>query len=345
MLKKLHDGEADIAITVTDGFIAGRAAGSNVSLIGTYVESPLTWAACAAPDSKLNSIDDFMNKGRWTLTHSLISEQKTRRLGSLVGRADRTRCHSTSTIYTACSSTPQLHSLRRISEFWADSNLSWLVGYPPSSSLTSSDRCAKRRSRPLSLGSLHHKAMVRFWRAQICECRFLSPSPSQSIRLERSARHGQPFQLSLIQTLLPTRPQLTSTSTDSFPLFLRVQLFLRSQETLPSNQQGWGAQDVLGEGTRSSGLTAAERIAADFGHKEEDAQLWLRTNRYSARMDVDICSLQKTVQILQQVGLVQQDFSLPSLWGGNENKAISFAPLDTRHPTEERPRSLLSEDR
>jgi hypothetical protein len=124
-----------------------------------------------------------------------------------------------------------------------------------------------------------------------------------------------------------------------------VQLFLRSQETLPSNQQGWGAQDVLGEGTRSSGLTAAERIAADFGHKEEDAQQWLRTNRYSARMDVDICSLQKTVQILQQVGLVPQDFALPSLWGGNENKAISFAPLDTRHPTEERPRSLLSEDR
>jgi ABC-type nitrate/sulfonate/bicarbonate transport system substrate-binding protein len=62
MLKKLHDGEADIAITVTDGFIAGRAAGSNVSLIGTYVDSPLTWAVCAAPDSKLNSIEDFMRK-------------------------------------------------------------------------------------------------------------------------------------------------------------------------------------------------------------------------------------------------------------------------------------------
>lgn len=62
MLKKLHNQEADIAITVTDGFIAGKASGSNVSLIGTFVDSPLTWAVCAAPNSKLNSIDDFMRK-------------------------------------------------------------------------------------------------------------------------------------------------------------------------------------------------------------------------------------------------------------------------------------------
>lgn len=73
MLKKLDDGEADLAITVTDGFIAGRAAGSNVSLIGTYVESPLTWAVCAAPDSKLNSIEDFMRKGREPPALSCVS--------------------------------------------------------------------------------------------------------------------------------------------------------------------------------------------------------------------------------------------------------------------------------
>ncbi len=46
------------------GFIAGQAAGYNVSLIGTFVESPLIWALCAAPNSELNSIDDFIRKGK-----------------------------------------------------------------------------------------------------------------------------------------------------------------------------------------------------------------------------------------------------------------------------------------
>jgi hypothetical protein len=125
-----------------------------------------------------------------------------------------------------------------------------------------------------------------------------------------------------------------------------VQLFLRSQETLPANQQGWGHQNVLGEGIRSSGLTAAERIAKDFGHKEEDARRWLQTNRYSPRMDVNVSSLQKAAQILQQVGLVPLDFSLPTLWGGDENKAISFAPTTVAHLTEDHPaRSLEAEDR
>ena len=59
MLKKLDAGEADLAITVTDGFIAGQAAGHKVALVGTYVESPLVWAVCAHPDSKLTCIEDF----------------------------------------------------------------------------------------------------------------------------------------------------------------------------------------------------------------------------------------------------------------------------------------------
>jgi hypothetical protein len=102
MLKKLHDGEADIAITVTDGFIAGRAAGSNVSLIGTYVESPLTWAVCAAPDSKLNSIEDFMKKGDPSLGFSRTSLcQKTNRSGFLAGRVAPIRCPSISIIFTS----------------------------------------------------------------------------------------------------------------------------------------------------------------------------------------------------------------------------------------------------
>jgi hypothetical protein len=106
-----------------------------------------------------------------------------------------------------------------------------------------------------------------------------------------------------------------------------IQLFLRSKESVPSHEQGWGPQDILGEGVRSSGLTAARRIVKDFEHKEEDATRWLETNRYSQRMEVDLPNLQRAVDILQQVGLVPQDYSLEQLWGGNANKAISFAPL------------------
>lgn len=106
-----------------------------------------------------------------------------------------------------------------------------------------------------------------------------------------------------------------------------IQLFLRSKESVPSHEQGWGPQDILGEGVRSSGITAAKRIVKDFEHKEEDAAKWLEANRYSPRMEVDLPTLRGAVDILQQVGLVPRDYSLEQLWGGNANKAISFAPI------------------
>ena len=107
-----------------------------------------------------------------------------------------------------------------------------------------------------------------------------------------------------------------------------IQLFLRSKESLPCQEHGWGPQDILGEGVRSSGLTAAKRIVKDFEHKEEDAARWLEANRYSPRMEVDLPTLRGAMDILQQVGLVPRDYSLEQLWGGDANRAISFAPLE-----------------
>ena len=52
MLSLLESGEVDLAVTVTDGFIAGRASGRNVQLHGTYVKSPLVWAIAAAGASQ-----------------------------------------------------------------------------------------------------------------------------------------------------------------------------------------------------------------------------------------------------------------------------------------------------
>ena len=49
LLELVESGEVDIAIMVTDGFIAGRAHGRKVNLLGTYVSSPLIWAVAGLP--------------------------------------------------------------------------------------------------------------------------------------------------------------------------------------------------------------------------------------------------------------------------------------------------------
>lgn len=60
MIDLLEKEQCDVALTVTDGFLASRARGRQVELIGTYVESPLTWAV--AVDGKhpsLHSLADL----------------------------------------------------------------------------------------------------------------------------------------------------------------------------------------------------------------------------------------------------------------------------------------------
>eukprot|EP01041_Mallomonas_annulata_P007209 gene7209-14701_t len=64
MLDKLESGEVDVAITVTDGFIAGKASNRKVNLLGTYVRSPLIWAVAAGPQSLLSNMDDIVSMQR-----------------------------------------------------------------------------------------------------------------------------------------------------------------------------------------------------------------------------------------------------------------------------------------
>jgi hypothetical protein len=49
MLTMLENGEADIAMTVSDAFIVANAKGRAVELVGTWVSSPLVWAVAASP--------------------------------------------------------------------------------------------------------------------------------------------------------------------------------------------------------------------------------------------------------------------------------------------------------
>lgn len=64
LLSLLEDGEIDLALTVTDGFIAGKAKGRNVQLHGTYVSSPLVWAVVTAGQSTLSCMEDLKGLGR-----------------------------------------------------------------------------------------------------------------------------------------------------------------------------------------------------------------------------------------------------------------------------------------
>lgn len=57
MLDLLESGEVDVALTVTDGFIAGKAGGRRVRLVGTFADSPLVWAvACSGRNEASSSL-------------------------------------------------------------------------------------------------------------------------------------------------------------------------------------------------------------------------------------------------------------------------------------------------
>ena len=65
MIVSLQSKEIDVAIGLTEGFIAflannGDAAG--FKLVGTYVETPLCWAISTGADRDMNSVKDLRGK-------------------------------------------------------------------------------------------------------------------------------------------------------------------------------------------------------------------------------------------------------------------------------------------
>lgn len=60
MLAKLASGELDVAIVVTEGFVAAKLKGdSDYLAIGTYVESPLCWAASTGANKPFQTLADL----------------------------------------------------------------------------------------------------------------------------------------------------------------------------------------------------------------------------------------------------------------------------------------------
>lgn len=78
MCKALKEKKVDIAVALTEGLVAGKhfclwnvynffhvdrvKEKSDFRIIATYVQSPLKWAAVAAPDSKIESLKDLKGK-------------------------------------------------------------------------------------------------------------------------------------------------------------------------------------------------------------------------------------------------------------------------------------------
>ncbi len=69
MLEKLEKNEVDIAITVTDGFIAGKASGKPIEIAGTFVSSPLIWAVACNIQNTIQSLDELQ---KWQLLNNKI---------------------------------------------------------------------------------------------------------------------------------------------------------------------------------------------------------------------------------------------------------------------------------
>eukprot|EP00596_Hydrurales_sp_CCMP1899_P007511 CAMPEP_0119041000 /NCGR_PEP_ID=MMETSP1177-20130426/11085_1 /TAXON_ID=2985 /ORGANISM="Ochromonas sp, Strain CCMP1899" /LENGTH=188 /DNA_ID=CAMNT_0007006599 /DNA_START=94 /DNA_END=657 /DNA_ORIENTATION=- len=90
MLNLLEEGGADLALTVTDAFMVGKANGRKVELLGTFVESPLVWAVAGSTENKsVNNISELLKKegckfgisrigsGSHTMSHYMCSLHNT----------------------------------------------------------------------------------------------------------------------------------------------------------------------------------------------------------------------------------------------------------------------------
>lgn len=281
MLKKIDEGEADIAITVTDGFIAGQAAGYNVSLIGTYVDSPLTWAVCGAPDSSLNSIQDFIAKSQKKIG---ISRLKS---GS----------------HTMSYYMNYIHNINK--DEINEENFKVLGGFDN-----------------LLAGVQSHEVDLFLWEV------FTTKPWFDSGALKYLGEVKTPWSaFSII-----SHPNFANNET-SATLFRErfvpalqegVEIFLESSNQ-QFNEENRQIKQI--DHQQPKQLTAAERIVQDFGHTHEDASTWLAATKYSNLMEVDLTLTENTVQILRQVGLVPQNYTVDRVWGGSNNKAIRFSPI------------------
>ena len=60
MIKNLRAGDVDLVVALTEGLVADISGGSDLKIIGTYVNSPLCWAlSTGAERADINGIEDL----------------------------------------------------------------------------------------------------------------------------------------------------------------------------------------------------------------------------------------------------------------------------------------------
>ena len=59
MIESLKNKEVDMIVALTEGLVADITKGSNVRILGTYVQSPLCWAVSAGSQSEIHSVGDL----------------------------------------------------------------------------------------------------------------------------------------------------------------------------------------------------------------------------------------------------------------------------------------------
>ena len=86
MLEMIENGSTDIAITVSDAFMAGRAKGRPINICGTWVGSPLIWTIAANPNQAITE-----NKTQTNLASLKISDDENIKMGvSRLGSGSQT---------------------------------------------------------------------------------------------------------------------------------------------------------------------------------------------------------------------------------------------------------------
>jgi len=59
MMDALHNNEVDVIVALTEGLVAEIVKGSDIRLLGTYVESPLNWGIITGKDTTYHCVDDL----------------------------------------------------------------------------------------------------------------------------------------------------------------------------------------------------------------------------------------------------------------------------------------------
>lgn len=68
-----YSGDVDLALTVTDAFMVGKASGRKVNLLGTFVESPLVWAVAARTErDDVTSIPELLGDNLFLFMSSFL---------------------------------------------------------------------------------------------------------------------------------------------------------------------------------------------------------------------------------------------------------------------------------